>query len=180
LLMLFVLSVILGPMLISICGCCTKRPRSDTRHRGTERRGTHNFRDGGSGGACFGTTMSFIAHTFAVFNTLIAYLAVSVLSNGNIGLTLFGILTLCTIQRALFRLLTILFLTREFPHPGSNSAWWDGRWLSKEKNLGWRSCIAPGRELICKVLEMSAFAADWIGCHWVLFMVSMRTGSLYR
>ncbi|KAJ3410387.1 1,3-beta-D-glucan synthase [Chytridiales sp. JEL 0842] len=117
---------------------------------------------------CFGSTMAGMAHGWAVLTSIICYVIVAVLGDKNLGVTLLGIFVVATVQRAVFRIMTVFFLTREHLHGGANIAWWNGRWLSA--GFGWTAIFQPGRELICKVMEMSAFAADFALCHWILFM----------
>jgi 1,3-beta-glucan synthase len=49
----------------------------------------------------------------------------------------------------------------------SNIAFWNGKWYS----MGWHSISQPGREFLCKITELSMFAADFILGHWLMFFM---------
>ncbi|KAJ9071258.1 1,3-beta-D-glucan synthase [Entomophthora muscae] len=77
------------------------------------------------------------------------------------------------LQRFIFALLMFMFLTREFGHDGANVAWWTGKWISA--GLGWMFFTQPLRELVCKVIEMSLFATDFIIAHVIWFTLAPFT-----
>lgn len=68
------------------------------------------------------------------------------------------------IQRALFKILIAIFLSREFKHDESNRAWWTGKWYGR--GLGSHAWSQPLREFVVKTVEMSLFAADFLTIHF--------------
>jgi len=44
-----------------------------------------------------------------------------------------------------------------------------GKWITS--SLGWHSLSQPGREFICKIIELSLFAADFLLSHLLLFLL---------
>ena len=71
------------------------------------------------------------------------------------------------IQRLVLKLIISLALTREFKTDDANIAFWTGKWYS----MGWHSVSQPAREFLCKITELSMFAADFILGHILLFMM---------
>lgn len=49
-----------------------------------------------------------------------------------------------SIQRAVFKILISLFISREFKHDETNRAWWTGRWYGR--GLGAHALSQPVRE----------------------------------
>ena len=84
-----------------------------------------------------------------------------------------GAIAMIFIQRALFKIIVAVFLSREFRHDETNRAWWTGRWYGR--GLGSSACASrsgycaltwavsqPLREFVVKLVEMNLFAADFI------------------
>ncbi|ODV92171.1 glycosyltransferase family 48 protein [Tortispora caseinolytica NRRL Y-17796] len=109
-----------------------------------------------------------IAHGIAVVVAFVFFEVMWFLQAWDFPGCLLGMCCAVTIQRFFFKLLTALFLTREFKHDHANRAWWSGRWYGE--NLGWSVLSQPLREFVCKVLEMSAFSGDFILGHILLFI----------
>ena len=102
------------------------------------------------------------------------------LEEWNISNAVIGMIAVMSIQRALFKMLISLFLSREFKHDQTNRAFWSGKCtscsllvvaLSSFLNLGsgigmgsaaWSQ---PFRELIVKIVETSLFSMDFIVIH---------------
>jgi 1,3-beta-glucan synthase len=80
---------------------------------------------------------------------------------------LIGMIAVTAIQRFVLKLIISLFLTREMKHDQANIAWWTGKWYG----MGWHSISQPGREFLCKITELSLFAADFILGHILLFIM---------
>ncbi|KAI9366093.1 hypothetical protein DFJ73DRAFT_162096 [Zopfochytrium polystomum] len=120
-------------------------------------------------GGRFGSFLASLAHGWSIVTAIFGYAAIGLFSSRSLGRTMLGVFAVVQLQRAVFRILTIFFLTREMEHARANSAWWSGRWCASD--LGWRAAIMPGRELLCKVIEMSAFAADFVAAHVILCML---------
>ena len=170
LLVLFAVSVSLGPVI----GCCSKNG--------------------------FGAFIAGIAHSIAVISCLGAAAGIALLADFQLNRTLLGLIGMMFLQRSVFRVLIVLFVTREHAHDGANKAWWTGLWWGH--SFGWTAFIQPFREFICKVCvsdsllslllyhtvnneanlpplckrprqicEMSSFAMDFIFAHLILFMI---------
>ena len=67
----------------------------------------------------------------------------------------------------LFKVVTIMLLSREYLNNRSHLAWWSGKWYNTK--IGWSVIFQPGREFIVKIMESSLFAADYILCHFLLY-----------
>jgi len=81
---------------------------------------------------------------------------------------LLGVTVSIFAQRIVFRLITLVLLTREFDHNLANEAWWSGKW----SRLGWIGLVHWMREYLCKIVELCMFAVDlWLGhlIHFLLF-----------
>lgn len=115
----------------------------------------------------FGSVLAAIAHAFAVIFMLIFFEAMFLLEGFSFSRTLAGMIAVVTLQRFFFKLIVSLTLTREFKTDQSNIAFWTGKWYS----MGWHSVSQPAREFLCKITELSMFAADFILGHWLLFMM---------
>ncbi|KAI1319063.1 1,3-beta-D-glucan synthase [Mortierella claussenii] len=135
---LFVLSLILGPVMNM---CCVK----------------------------FGAVMAAIAHGIAVLTLLGCFEALWALESWNSAHAALGIIAAISVQRLVFKVLIAVFLTREFKHDETNRAWWTGKWHGR--GLGTYAVSQPLREYICKIIEMSMFACDFIMGHLILFLL---------
>lgn len=80
------------------------------------------------------------------------------LESWNASHAILGVLACVSIQRALYKLLISAFLSREFKHDETNRAWWTGVWYNR--GLGSGVMSQPAREFIVKLVEMGLFAAD--------------------
>lgn len=115
----------------------------------------------------FGTVLAAVAHGTAVALMLLFFEAMFLLEGFNFARTLAGMIAVVSLQRFVFKLIVSLALTREMKTDQSNLAFWNGKWYS----MGWRSMAQPARELLCKITELSMFAADFILGHWLLFLM---------
>ncbi|KAK5993119.1 1,3-beta-glucan synthase component FKS1 [Cladobotryum mycophilum] len=115
----------------------------------------------------FGSVLAAIAHALAVIFMLVFFEAMLVLETFNFPRALAGMIAVVALQRFLFKLIVSLTLTREFKTDQSNIAFWTGKWYS----MGWHSVSQPAREFLCKITELSMFAADFILGHWLLFFM---------
>ncbi|KJZ76191.1 1,3-beta-glucan synthase component FKS1 [Hirsutella minnesotensis 3608] len=115
----------------------------------------------------FGSVLAAIAHGMAAVFMLIFFEAMFVLEGFNFARTLAGMIAVVSIQRFVFKLIVSLALTREMKTDQSNIAFWTGKWYS----MGWHSMSQPAREFLCKITELSMFAADFILGHWLLFLM---------
>jgi 1,3-beta-glucan synthase len=114
----------------------------------------------------FGAVLAGIAHALAVIFLLIFFEAMFLLESFNFKRTLSGMIAVVALQRFFLKLIVSLALTREMKTDGSNIAFWNGKWYS----MGWHSVSQPAREFLCKITELSMFAADFVLGHWLLFI----------
>ncbi|KAK7744346.1 1,3-beta-D-glucan synthase [Diatrype stigma] len=115
----------------------------------------------------FGSVLAAIAHAMAVIMILVFFEAMFVLEGFSFSKTLIGMIAVVAIQRFIFKLIVSLALTREMKTDMSNIAFWTGKWYS----MGWHSMSQPAREFLCKITELSMFAADFILGHFLLFFM---------
>lgn len=116
----------------------------------------------------FGSVLAAIAHAIAVIVALVLFEAFLVLESFDFPKAWAGMIAAVAIQRFIFKLIVSLALTREMKTDSSNIAFWTGKWYS----MGWHSISQPGRELLCKITELSMFAADFVLCHILLFLMA--------
>lgn len=115
----------------------------------------------------FGSVLAAIAHAIAVIIMLVAFEVLFLLESFNFTRTLIGMIAVASIQRFIVKLIVSLTLTREFKGDTANIAFWTGKWYS----MGWHTISQPAREFLCKITELTMFAADFILGHWLLFMM---------
>lgn len=115
----------------------------------------------------FGSVLAGIAHAIAVIVLLVFFEVMFFLEGFNFSRTLAGMIAVISLQRFLIKLIVSLALTREFKTDQSNIAFWSGKWYS----MGWHSVSQPAREFLCKITELTMFAADFVLGHWLLFMM---------
>ncbi|PKS10859.1 hypothetical protein jhhlp_002616 [Lomentospora prolificans] len=115
----------------------------------------------------FGSVLAGIAHGVAVVMLLIFFEAMFLLEGFNFARTLAGMIAVVAVQRFVFKLIVSLALTRELKTDQANIAFWTGKWYS----MGWHSVSQPAREFLCKITELSMFAADFILGHFLLFVM---------
>ncbi|CAG8607253.1 16819_t:CDS:2 [Funneliformis mosseae] len=116
----------------------------------------------------FGSAIAVIAHAWAIINLIGAFELLWILE-GKLENAVLGMICLAAIQNFVFKLMITIFLSREFKHDETNRAWWTGKWLGR--GLGISVATQPFREYICKIVEMSLFATDFILGHVLLFML---------
>ncbi|KAI8576132.1 hypothetical protein K450DRAFT_295631 [Umbelopsis ramanniana AG] len=125
----------------------------------------------------FGSVIAAMAHGWAVINAIIFFEAFLVLEHFKLSNVLLGLVSVISLQRLVFKTMTILFLTREFTHDQTNRGWWTGKWYGRgnwKLNLIIIIAISqPAREYVCKIIEMSNFATDFILGHFILFPLSL-------
>ncbi|KAH9904559.1 glycosyltransferase family 48 protein [Xylariomycetidae sp. FL2044] len=115
----------------------------------------------------FGSVLAAIAHALAVIMLLAFFEVMYFLEGFNFTKTLLGMITVIAIQRFILKLIVSTALTREFKTDQANIAFWTGKWYS----MGWHSISQPAREFLCKITELSMFAADFILGHMILFIM---------
>jgi 1,3-beta-glucan synthase len=115
----------------------------------------------------FGSVLAAIAHCIAVIMLLVFFEVMFLLEGFVFSKTLLGMITVVALQRFILKLIISLALTREFKGDQSNIAFWTGKWYA----MGWHSVSQPAREYLCKITELSMFAADFVLGHIILFMM---------
>ncbi|CEP18632.1 hypothetical protein [Parasitella parasitica] len=79
----------------------------------------------------FGATIAAVAHGWAVFNFILFFEIMYFLENWNLVHVVLGMIAVGSVQRLIFKLMTVLLLTREFYGDQSNQGWWTGRWYGR-------------------------------------------------
>jgi len=115
----------------------------------------------------FGSVLAAIAHGLAVIMLLVFFEVMFLLESFEFARTLLGMIAVVAIQRFVFKLIISLTLTREIKTDAANIAFWTGKWYS----MGWHSISQPAREFLCKITELSMFAADFVLGHFLLFIM---------
>lgn len=115
----------------------------------------------------FPSTLAALLHTIAVGTHVWAFFVLLYLQNLDVTTTILGFGVASMIQKTLLQAISILFLSREVMDGRSNRAWWSGKWLTA--GFGWRTFTQPLREFVCKITEMSYFAADFIVGHAIFY-----------
>jgi 1,3-beta-glucan synthase len=115
----------------------------------------------------FGSVLAAIAHAIAVIMLLLFFVVLYVLEGYVFHKTILGMIAVMAIQRFIFKLIISLALTREFKTDQSNIAFWTGKWYS----MGWHSMSQPAREFLCKITELSMFAADFVLGHIIMLIM---------
>ncbi|KAF4984984.1 hypothetical protein FDECE_16922 [Fusarium decemcellulare] len=113
----------------------------------------------------FGKVLASIAYGISVFGLILSFEAFLFLEGFNFVRALSGMIAVSSMQMLLFKIIISTTLTREFKTASSSTAFWTGQWYS----LGRHSVTAPFRELVCKITELSMFAADFLFGHLLLF-----------
>ena len=116
----------------------------------------------------FGTVLAAIAHAISVIMMLAFFEVMFFLEGFNFPRALVGMIAVVSLQRFIFKLIISLALTREFKTDSANIAWWTGKWY----DMGWHSLSQPGREYLCKIVELGMFAGDFILGHILLFLMT--------
>ncbi|KAJ1925812.1 1,3-beta-D-glucan synthase [Tieghemiomyces parasiticus] len=120
----------------------------------------------------FGSVIAGIAHFGAAFVQVILFMALWWLEGwNNMSRAILGTVIAACLQRFVFGILLGLFLTREFGQDEANIAWWTGKWFGK--GMGFHAISLPAREFVCKIVESSLFAADFLIGHVIMFFLSL-------
>lgn len=114
----------------------------------------------------FPALISASVHTIGVLNYVIIYEFLWFLQGWDFSRTLLGFIASILIQLWIYKLVSIIFISREFRHDKCNRIWWSGKWIGS--GLGWRVFTQPTREFLCKIMEMSYFAGDLLIGHIIL------------
>ncbi|KAF8635567.1 hypothetical protein AX15_000217 [Amanita polypyramis BW_CC] len=118
----------------------------------------------------FGSTIALIAHVLAVLGMLAFIEFLWFLERWNASHAVLGLIAVIAVQRAIFKTLISVFLSREFKHDETNRAWWTGRWYGR--GLGAHAMSQPAREFVVKIIELSLWSSDLLIGHMLLFMLT--------
>ena len=115
--------------------------------------------------------MAAIAHLLSVLGMIVSFEFLWFLELWTTSHAVLGIIAVISIQRAIFKILIALLLSRELKHDEANKAFWTGKvW---RMGSGGHAFTQPAREFVVKTIEMSLFAADFVACHILLFGLSL-------
>ena len=114
----------------------------------------------------FGAVLAGIAHGIATVMLIAFFEVLWFLEGWNFAKALLGMIAVTAIQRFIYKILIVFTLTREFRTDQANIAFWTGKWYG----LGLHAMTQPGRELLCKTIEMGFFANDCVLGHFLLFL----------
>ncbi|CAK7912878.1 1,3-beta-glucan synthase component Gsc2p [[Candida] anglica] len=115
----------------------------------------------------FPSVLAAIVHLISVLNYVFFFEVLWYFQNWDFSRTIIGVALVIAIQSWIIKLLTIVFVTREFGHDRSNRAWWSGKWITS--GLGWYVLTQPLREYFCKISELSYYVGDVLLGHLILF-----------
>jgi 1,3-beta-glucan synthase len=87
-----------------------------------------------------------------------------------VGHTVLGLIAIVFIQRAVYKLIIAVLLSREFKHDESNRAWWTGKWWGI--GLGAHVMSQPAREFVVKIIELGLWTSDFLLCHVLLMILT--------
>lgn len=110
--------------------------------------------------AAISRTLSVLAHLFSL-------LVLWQLQNYNFAQTVLGTGLVCIIHSTVLQIIKVVLLSREVMDQRPNHAWWSGQWL--RAGLGWWTITQQMREFVCKVVEQTDFATDFVTGHLVFF-----------
>ncbi|KAK9768393.1 1,3-beta-D-glucan synthase [Basidiobolus ranarum] len=117
----------------------------------------------------FGSFIAAIAHTLSVLIFMADFVFAWWIERWVLPNAILAMIATCFVHRAIFRVLMSIFLTREFGQDETNLAWWSGKWSGR--GLGWMAFSQPLREFICKLIELTFFATDFLIGHVILFVL---------
>lgn len=112
-----------------------------------------------------GSILAAFAHGVAVITHVGAFIVMWVLEGFSFVKMLIGVITCIQLQRLVYQVGSILFLTREYKNDHANTAFWTGKWSLTESAFSQAS-----REFIVKIMELSEFSADFVLGHAILFI----------
>lgn len=119
----------------------------------------------------FGSIIASIAHFLSVLGMVVVFEFFWFLERWNASHAVLGLVAVIAMQRALFKILVALVLSREMKSDETNRAWWSGRWYGR--GFGGHAWSQPAREWVVKIIEMSSYASDLILCHVILFVLAI-------
>ncbi len=122
----------------------------------------------------FANGLSIFAHTFAIIGNILAFVVCAAISEWHFPRTILGVSVMIHVQSAFTQTMTSI-LSREIQkYPGyANIAFWNGSWFgtSTTDSSKFHLILQPFREFLCKWIELTSFAGDFIACHIILFIL---------
>ncbi|SSD61339.1 related to 1,3-beta-glucan synthase component FKS1 [Saccharomycodes ludwigii] len=112
--------------------------------------------------------ISCIIHIFSLLDHIFFFNILFLLQNWDVTKTLLGFVLSILIQRFVFSITECFLLSREIFTGKANTAWWSGKWLTA--SLGWHIFSQIFREFLCKIIELSFFACDFLLGHFLLII----------
>lgn len=79
----------------------------------------------------FGSVIAAMAHAWSVINLILIFEGLMLLEEWRLSTIILGMVAMIAVQRFVLRLLTVMFLTREFKHDEANRGWWTGKWYGR-------------------------------------------------
>jgi len=118
----------------------------------------------------FGSVMAGLAHILSMIGMIGFFEFLWFLESWDASHAVLGLIAVIAIQRALYKILISVFLSREFKHDETNRAWWTGKWHGR----GYGSLVMsqPAREFIVKIVELGLWTSDFCLGHFLLFMLT--------
>ncbi|ODQ77692.1 glycosyltransferase family 48 protein [Babjeviella inositovora NRRL Y-12698] len=110
-----------------------------------------------------------LAHTLAIVYHALSFQVLWLMEGYDFTRTLAGFICVVYFQRLIFKLILVLFVTRELQEYLPNTSFWSGVWFNR--GMGFLVLSQPVREFFVKVVEMSFFAMDFFLGHFLLFLM---------
>ncbi|WBW74872.1 cell wall and secondary septum 1,6 branched 1,3-beta-glucan synthase catalytic subunit Bgs4 [Schizosaccharomyces osmophilus] len=117
----------------------------------------------------FPAVLAAIAHAIQVIIFIVVFEVCWFLDGWSLPKTVLAFCAVTAVHRFIFKLLTLLTLTREVKEDSSNISWWSGKWWGK--GFGYHALTLPAREFMCKSIELNLFATDFFLGHLLLYFM---------
>ncbi|CAA20125.1 cell wall and secondary septum 1,6 branched 1,3-beta-glucan synthase catalytic subunit Bgs4 [Schizosaccharomyces pombe] len=117
----------------------------------------------------FPSIFAAIAHTIQIFIFIAIFEVCWFLDGWSLPKTVLAFCAVTAIHRFIFKILTLLCLSREVKQDSANISWWSGKWYGK--GYGYHAFTLPAREFVCKAIELNLFATDFFLGHLLLFFM---------
>ncbi|EJD47468.1 1,3-beta-glucan synthase [Auricularia subglabra TFB-10046 SS5] len=121
----------------------------------------------------FGSYIAAIVHVLGLVGAVGFFEFLWILELWDASHAVLGLIAVITIQRAIYKIVTSLLLSREFKHDETNRAWWTGVWYGRQ--LGLHILSQPAREWVVKTVELSLWTSDFLITHLLYFLLSLPT-----
>lgn len=111
----------------------------------------------------YASIVAAIAHLLSVLGLVASFGLLWTIESFTIANAVLGMIAVTAIQRAFFKILIAVFLSREYKHDQTNRAFWSGKWSGT--GMGSAAFGQVFREFVVKIVETSLFAADFLAIH---------------